>query len=841
MDWKLGDRLTHRYNSELGVGIVSELQGRTVVVEFPVTGDVLQLASGSDALQPLELVRGLRARLLSTGEPVIVEAAREGRVELADGREVDESDVWPVEAVDSLVDRLAAGKVDRLEHFSCRLEGLRLADLRQAEGLGSFLGGRSRLFPHQLYAAERATRTDPVRWMLADEVGLGKTVEAGLILNHLLRTRRAERTLIVAPDTLTVQWLGELWRKYHQVFVLLEEQRLGDVERDFGAGFNPFETYRNTVVGLEFLSARPYLTRHAVDAGIDLLVVDEAHHLRRPPGHPGDPAYRAIQPIAALGRHVLLLTATPLDDDAHGFFRLLQLLRPEEFPEEIAVEERLAGGDPLPPCTSSTRRVDIGGLPPRVARRIDLDDDPGWKLAGQLEAAMRQLPAPHAVARREKARRIRRALASGAALLPLLDSKDRIGRPLALSAADADPRLTWLAAQGRTWKNAGDKTLVFVAHRESLEKIRERMSRVLLRTGVFHEDLSPGQRDIEVAQFRLADGPSMLISTECGGEGRNFEFCTREVLFDLPWNPMLVEQRIGRLDRIGRKNPVEIVYFHPPTGLGAVIAELYEELGLFRQPLGGLERELAKVESALVDMALSKDEPRASDLSGIIQDARSAYRRTQDAAYQELHREPFRAEMAEEILGRVPEELQGQVQKVVLGICGMLDLHVEKQRGVSRYSIEFGTHARLDSVPGVQGSASFLGSFDREEAVEHENIDFYSSGHPLVEGLLAHLEESPEGRVALIDAGPIAGDEELFGLLAIYREDQEVRAVAVDATGNERPEIAERLIQRPMSGRRFKAETWTGQPEWPDLIRSLAGHLAGRGNPVALAAFRIGP
>ena len=73
-----------------------------------------------------------------------------------------------------------------------------------------------------------------------------------------------------------------------------------------------------------------------------------------------------------------------------------------------------------------------------------------------------------------------------------------------------------------------------------------------LRVGVFHEDLSPGQRDIEVAQFRLPAGPSMLVSTECGGEGRNFEFCTRLVLFDLPWNPMLVEQRIGRLDRIGR-------------------------------------------------------------------------------------------------------------------------------------------------------------------------------------------------------------------------------------------------------------------------------------------------
>ena len=152
-------------------------------------------------------------------------------------------------------------------------------------------------------------------------------------MNRLLHTQQIERCLVVAPEALTVQWLGELWRKYHQVFTLLDPPRLADVARDFGAGFNPFDVHRRAVIALETLVERPELTAQAVTAGIDLLVVDEAQRLRRPPGHPGEPAYRAIAPIAALGRHVLLLSATPLEDDAHGFFRLLQLLRPEEFPE----------------------------------------------------------------------------------------------------------------------------------------------------------------------------------------------------------------------------------------------------------------------------------------------------------------------------------------------------------------------------------------------------------------------------------------------------------------------------------------------------------------------------
>ena len=200
------------------------------------------------------------------------------------------------------------------------------------------------------------------------------------------------------------------------MFTLLDAQRLADVARDFGADFNPFDVHRRAVIALEMLTERPQLTDQAVAAGIDLLVVDEAQRLRRPPGHPGEPGWRAIAPIAGLGRHVLLLSATPLEDDAHGFFRLLQLLRPEEFPEDMSFEERLALGTPLPPCTSSTRRADIGGLPPRVGIPIALDDPASWQLRDAVEAALRGAAAPHAVARRQKIDRVRRALASGAAL-----------------------------------------------------------------------------------------------------------------------------------------------------------------------------------------------------------------------------------------------------------------------------------------------------------------------------------------------------------------------------------------------------------------------------------------
>lgn len=835
--WKPGDRVTHRFHSELGTGRIVAVQGRSLKVEFPEAGQELSFAAGTDALVPLAIVPGGRARLEPTGELVVVESCEEGRCVLADGREVDLESLWPVPAEVSPVERLARGQVDGFEDFANRLDGLKLQRIRQAGGLGSFLGGRIQIFPHQLYAAERACHSDPVRWLLADEVGLGKTVEACLILNRLLHTGRAERTLVVAPETLTLQWLGELWRKYHQVFVLLDEKRLDDVAKDYGEGFNPFDVHRRAIVGLDTLVKRRRLTEQAVAAGIDLLVVDEAHHLRRPKGHPGNEEYRAIAPIAALGRHVLLLTATPLEDDAHGFFRLLQLLRPEEFPEEESFDERLARREPLPPCTSSTRRLDIGGLPPRVPEPVEID---GWEATDRLVRHLRSRPAENALARRRKADRVFRALASPAALLAVLDREEAETAALAAEAEREDPRVRWLVEQSARWTGPGEKTLVFVAHRESLDLLKGAIERQGRRTGVFHEDLSPERRDIEVAQFRLPEGPSILISTEAGGEGRNFQFCRRLVLFDLPWNPGVVEQRIGRLDRIGRTIPTEIVYFRPPSGFGRAVAGLYEGIGLLTAPLAGLERELRHVARAVEAAAVDgPEEIGPADFEQVLREAQEAHDRVRRAAYHELHRDPYRPEMAAEILARVPPDLDALNESVVVRAASRFGFEVEAQSGERTWLIGYGYEALVDHFFGVPLGTTLLGTFSRARAVDEETLDFFSSGHPLVEGILAELEEGPRGRVTLLQ---IPGDEETFGLLAIYRDVRDSadwRAEAVDAKGQPRPDLAARLTAGELDTEPIEAKKWTSQASWKKAIRRMAEGLPKEEKPQAVAAFRV--
>ena len=839
MSWQPGDRLTHALNAEIGAGEVIGIDGRFVVVHFPKVERTLRLAAASDALEPLVFGPGsLVHHQPSDSHTTVDEILDDGSIRLRDGQLVEATELWPDDVVGRLLERLSAGKVDSQESFALRLDVLRLAAIREADGLGSFLGGRIQLFPHQLYVAERATRSDPVRWLLADEVGLGKTVESCLILNHLLRTGRADQTLIVAPETLTVQWLGELWRKYHRVFVLLDEKRLLDVEKDFGKGFNPFDAHDRVVVSEEFLVSTPRLVEQAIEASIDLVVVDEAHHLRRRPGHPGNASYRSIAPIVAAARHALLLSAVPLEDDAHGFFRLLQLLRPEEFKDSADFESRLGDGLQLPACTSSTRRSDIGGLPPRVGVPIDLADDEAWAAQMALLDWLRDRPADGKPRRMAKALSIRRALASPSLLTTGSAKKEETEmRELAATAEACDPRLEWLLDSARAWQRQGDKTLVFVAERDLLETLRESLNRKQgLRVGAFHEDMSAKQRDIEVAQFRLPGGPSMLISTECGGEGRNFEFCTRLVLFDMPWNPIVVEQRVGRLDRIGRRSPVEIVYFKPPRGLGAVVTGLYERLGIFKRPLGSLELDSRRLSEAIEELALSEgpvsDNRALDDLEKLAEQAD----RVQNAAYSELHREPYSARMAAGILARVPPDLEELTRDVVLAACRDFGLQVEEHDAGKRHWIELDARARIDSLPGLGAKASFLGTFYREEALADETIDYFASGHPLVEGLLQFLEDARLGRVAMLDISNKRGARQL-GLLAIFREGAGFKAEAYDSKGRERVEWRDRLLRRPLESRPVRAKRWAEQAAWPRLIRVLAQAVDGR-DPEAVAAFR---
>ena len=259
---------------------------------------------------------------------------------------------------------------------------------------------------------------------------------------------------------------------------------------------------------------------------------------------------------------------------------------------------------------------------------------------------------------------------------------------------------------------------------------------------------------------------------------------------------------------------------------------LFESLGLFREPMAGLEPQLAHIERAIEDIALDADASLSDTrIAALMADAEAARTRVHEAAYRQLHRDPYRAELGPAILARIPPDLDALIERVVVKAASRLGFRVEQVRGRRVYAIEFGNEALIDNLPGVPAGTATIGTFDREYAVEDETIDFFSSGHPLVEGLLAHFEDDPKGRVARLDV-QIPG-EAGRGIVAIYKDGAQFDVEAFDSEGRRRPEWAAAFRVRPLRATGMKPSD-AAEYDW----RGLAMQLGGR-PPYAVAAVVV--
>jgi len=192
--------------------------------------------------------------------------------------------------------------------------------------------------------------------------------------------------------------------------------------------------------------------------------------------------------------------------------------------------------------------------------------------------------------------------------------------------------------------------------------------------------------------------------------------------------------------------------------------------------------------------------------------------------------------MAAGILSRVPTELDALNEDVVVTACARLGFTIERPRGHRIYAIEIGSAALVDGLPGVPGGTSYVGTFDREQAVENETIDFFASGHPLVEGILAHYDESAIGRVARFEVE--IGRQRGEGVVAVYKDGPVFDVVVIDSAGQTRrdwsADLRRRTLRpRPMSDEASKSVDWTG------LVRTLGKRLDAARRPHALAAIAV--
>ena len=691
--WTPGQKLVSETSPELGVGVVVGLDGRFIDVYFPDSDRHLKFSPDAAGIRAITLQSGDAVRL-PDGAITAITAISGEIATLADGTRGKVSELWPHVPERTPVDRLREGSVDRLLDVLNRLDGQRLLNYRRRGEVASLVGGRVELFGHQIDTAARAIVDESVRWLLADEVGLGKTVVACMITSALIRMGRVESVVIIVPETLSVQWLGELYRKFHQVFVHIDRERLADVRSDFGHDVNPFDVHRLAIVSAELLAEEPGLLFALQGAPPALIVVDEAHQAF------DEEIGRLLLPIAAATPHALLLTATPFQMGEAGFLRLVEALGlPVETDDEgVHVVSR----------ASAVTRNEIAAMPRRLPRPIEVEGP------GRLD--------------------------------------------------EEDPRVAWLIEQLSDWQEGGEKALVFVNAAESAKRLADTLTRVTgKRVFVFHEQMGTKQRDIELAQFRLSQ-TTPLVSSGAGGEGRNFQFCDYVVHIELPDDPVVLEQRIGRLDRIGRVDDIPIFYFRYDGPEGR-LATIYERVGIFADAAIGSSPAMIHLRNALRSGDAFDPDELVEEMSARIARAAGSWR------FPDSHHRRDASRM----LAQIPEDLDEMLQRFCLDAAERIGLDVVEKEGRATYYFEYGAQVEVDAIPGLAVGSRFLGTFDREEAIENEALDFFANGHPFVEGLLAELEDSPRGRVGAVRL-PRRQAERLHGLYLLLIEGRETVA-----------------------------------------------------------------
>lgn len=779
-----GQRWISNTEAELGLGIVVECANRRVEISFPAAGDSRTYATDNAPLsrvcyEPDEQIRNDDGVLITIRERIehngcfIYLGVDESSTEM----------IVPEIHLDSAVhfskpqERLFAGQIDRHSLFKLRVDTLEHQYRLQKSSAYGLMGARVQLLPHQMYIASELSSRPAPRALLADEVGLGKTIEAGLILHQHWISGRAKRVLVLLPDSLLHQWLVEMLRRFNLVFTLLDEERCLAIAES--GHENPFDSAQLILAPVSLLSRNPLRLEQASSVHWDILVVDEAHHLgwsREVVSH----AYQCVEQVASVSDGLLLLTATPEQLGPEGHFARLRLLDPDRYPDlerfldeessyrhlNVLIEALMTEGADLLKQDAHLQAV--------LAERLGADTLEHWKGLSEIEQSANLHKMIADLVDRQGTGRVlfrntrknidgfpERVLHTYPLIAPTLFSSEGEDEPalepllhpekrLGDTWISSDPRVAWLLEWLKT--NKKEKALVICAHAETAVMLEDFLNlRGGVRSTVFHEGMSLVNRDRSAAYFAEQDlGAQVLISSEIGSEGRNFQFCHHLVLFDLPLSPDLLEQRIGRLDRIGQHHSVQIhlpYYQHSAT---EVLMRWYHE-GLeaftrvcstgdalyhrFAQPLRDAMRHPG--ERHALQKLLEETQQERQDLESELSFGRDRL----------LEMSSFNAAKADSVISQIHELENGKA----------LQDYAEKL--FDRFGIAVQPHGERGLVvhPGEQmlyqlselPEDGMTLTFSRKEALSREDVEFLSWEHPLLLELMELLTRNDLGNNAL--------------------------------------------------------------------------------------------
>jgi len=779
---------------------------------------------------------------------------------------VAEMDLQPYEPGLTPLQQLVRGHLGGHDAFQRMLTFQRLVrDQPLTNNIYAFNASRTRFFPYQFKPLMKLLDSPRHRILVCDEVGLGKTIEAGLILMELKARQTMQRVLVVCPSNLKAKWRMELRNRFGEDFRILTAPDFRQFLDEYEA--TPTRADLNGIVSLETIRSDAMLDRlEELAPPFDLVIVDEAHHMR----NFGRNQRRAGALLGQSAGAMVLLTATPVHLGNSNLFSLLNILDDEDFPDEASAQLRFTQNEPLvlaqtlvghfPPriveALAQLKRASgspwLTGNPlyPDVLERLDgLARDPSLVSRTSLLNLQRDLSSLNLLGHIFTRTRKREVHAEGAkrrshAVVVTFSPREQLfydavsdlvrlegeakGHPSVIQqwrlnmpqrrmasslqamvehyrssaawegddvpeelplepAEDLEPTTlaqarTRLDAVLKGWpkdgtdskyeqlqdilrrievEEPGAKAIVFGTFVGTLEYLARRLRADGLDVRLITGRTPADDRPDLIAAFRDDPKVRVLLSSRVGSEGLDFQFCHTVVNYDLPWNPMEVEQRIGRLDRIGQESPVINVFNLWVVGTieERILKRLYERIGIFERSIGQLEEILGDVIQRLEQEVLSKKLTPTEEAERVEQVALAVEKKVREIEALESDAARFVGTDAyfEQEVDSIRErrryvtgpQLRRFVEDFLLTRTPRSRLEYDESRQIGRLMPDQllktfirdrrKSHELTDYL--AAGDQGVELTFDSETAFRHPQVDFVNVLHPLVGAIVEAYEE----------------------------------------------------------------------------------------------------
>jgi len=733
MIWTIGQIVQSNAEPELGLGHVSSLEHKHITISF----------ESDRRMYSLQEVP-IRRKRFRCGDLVIDINGRNHELcesnqsdndlivySTTAGATLSEIQIMSMVGSDSPVDILQ-NRCSLPNEFDSRTLAISLRTEFENSPIRGFIGGKIDLMTHQFSVASSIVNARTRRFFLADEVGLGKTIESALVIHKLLITGEISRVLIVTPPALQYQWFVELYRKFNLTIRIAD----ADLVESF-RGVESMSEIPLLLVSTDLLEHSTPFSESVVTSSWDLLVIDEAHHCEET-----SLSFSRINILSENTPNLLLLSATPDVLSPKNFFTLMALLDPKKFPNfDKFVEEQ-----ELYQCVAEVANTILAGEELTSTHELFLNTrfptQSQWLLSKMNTADRSQV-----VSLLSDVGGIGRSLFRHSRSSVLSSGERHVELVPLENDVNSDSIGEWL---DQFLKENRIAKVVVICTNNSIHNYSTHLSRVQNRKiALFNESMSIIQLDRNAAWFADPEGANCLLSTEIGCEGRNFQFADHLILTNLPTDPELLEQRIGRVDRIGRIRPVSIVIPYIKGSSDERLARWYHEgMNAFRTPIpGGFQVTRQYLELVLATI------PDSDNWQKLCEDTKSMCTELSFSVEKGRHRllelsrddQGHGASLIQTIQAYEKGDFGFRAQKLLIHFGIEIN---ELTVNVMHLSFDHLTD-QLFPVPHGYEEDGMSITFDRETALSRADVTFLTPDHPMISGAIDLILSSEEGRLSV--------------------------------------------------------------------------------------------